>query len=476
MRQHDRRSEDGASLVMVLVFISIFGLILAGLLTEAGASVKYTTNVANHEKLVYAADAGVSAGIQQIQQNSELCPGVGMGTGPAISDVTVNNQTVSVTCAATVGTTLGSSGFAVVTTATGANSLKLSNAQAKKIKGPVFVSGSVSWGPGLQLSNGNFYQLKQPDGSCQAVPTSSQLSLSAPYGVYTCRTPADIGLPAGQLWPDQPHDPPAMPTATPSVNGTDVGSCRIFTPGVYSLPPNLKKGDNYFVSGTYYFTFTGTWNVKQATIYGGQPDPAYETRALVPAPTCATSSDTAYGGTGTGVEWIFGGTSRMYIDTQGSVELFARTGETGASPYLSLVGVPSESAWTSKGYSPNTVLSGTPILEIKDGNKQNLAVHGLLYAPNQDVALTATNSVLAQTLGGMVVSHLTMQSSASAQGLAVAVAAGPPAPREILVTATAHDSGGGRDVVSSAVIQVANDAPKTVTIKSWRTRGPSDAT
>jgi len=476
MRQHRRHNEDGASLVMVLVFISVFGLILAGLLTEAGASVKYTKNVKDHEALVYAADAGVSAAIQQLQQNNDICPQGGI-PGPGIPNVTVNGSTVATTCSVTSGSAFGSSGFAVITTATGANSLRLLNAQAKQIKGPVFVNGNVSWGPGLQLSNGNFYQLKQPDGSCQAAPTSSQLSIAAPYGAYVCKTPADLGIPSGQTLPATPHAPPAKPVPTDPVP-FEVGTCRIFTPGVYTSPPDLRKGDNYFVSGTYYFNFTTAdpWNVKQSTIYGGQRDAANEPRAFVPAPSCATSSDAAYGGTGTGVEWVFGGTSRLYIDTQGAVELFARTGEAGATSRISLVGVPNEPAWTNLGYAPNTLAAGTPILEIKDGNQQDVSIHGMLYAPNQDVILTATNTVLAQTLGGMVVSHLTMQSSASAQGLTVSITLGPADPREIVITATAADPDGGRAVVSTAVVQIANDAAKTVTVKSWRTRGPSDAT
>src|SRR2546423_1814620 len=74
MRSRKLRNQDGASLVIVLVFISIFGLIITGLLTEAGASVKYTDTVSNHEKKVYAADAGAQLGIQQLQQNTEICP------------------------------------------------------------------------------------------------------------------------------------------------------------------------------------------------------------------------------------------------------------------------------------------------------------------------------------------------------------------------------------------------------------------
>src|SRR5258708_1610940 len=83
MRPDDIRNQDGAALVMVLVFISVIGLVLAGLLTEAGVSVKYTNSVKEHQKLVYAADAGVTLAIQQLHQNNEICAG-GVGVGPGI--------------------------------------------------------------------------------------------------------------------------------------------------------------------------------------------------------------------------------------------------------------------------------------------------------------------------------------------------------------------------------------------------------
>jgi Tfp pilus assembly protein PilX len=452
------QSEDGASLVVVLMFISVFGLILSGLLTEAGASVRYTNTVSDHEKMVYASDAGISLGIQQLRQNNELCA-TPVGGGPAVPDTVVNGRTVSTTCTATSGSTLGGSGFAVITTSTGASSLDLSSGQAKKIKGPVYVSGGVSWGPGLNQNNGNFYQLK-PAGACPSAPTSGQLSITAPYAYY-CTTLAR---------PDPPHNPPTMPAAAPAY--VDSGSCRIFYPGKYTSPPALGSATNYFVSGVYYFEFTGQLQVKQTTVYGGKPDTS-ETRKFTSPPACAADPG---GTTGTGVEWIFGSGSWLNIDTQGQVELFKRTGETGTTTNkISLVGVPNESAWTTLGYVANTVANTSPIVDIKDGNPQDMAIHGLLYAPNQSVNLTATNTVISQTLGGIVAYSLSMKSSASASGMDISIEAGAPDPRQVLLTATAHGVGGERDSVSTAVVKVANDDARTVTVKSWRTRGPSDS-
>src|ERR1043166_7202866 len=101
VRRH--RDESGGSLVVVLIFITVFGLICAGLLTEASASVKFTSSVNTYESKLYAADAGVSFGIQQIHQNNDMCPGIGV-PGTPIPKVTIPAtssapaQTVDVSC------------------------------------------------------------------------------------------------------------------------------------------------------------------------------------------------------------------------------------------------------------------------------------------------------------------------------------------------------------------------------------------
>src|SRR5437764_233080 len=112
-RRIDR--EDGGSLVVVLIFISIFGLVMAGLMTESSANVAFTSRVNAHEVKVYAADAGVSYGIQQLRQDPAFCPRVG-ATGPSIPDLSVNGPTVtsvSVTCSVNSGSTGGADGYAV---------------------------------------------------------------------------------------------------------------------------------------------------------------------------------------------------------------------------------------------------------------------------------------------------------------------------------------------------------------------------
>ena len=472
------QGQGGAALIIVLIFISVFGLILSALMTESTVNVKYTTIVGDHEAKVYAADAGVSFGIQQLRQNNTLCPREG-ATGPPISTLTIDGphgdpRTVEVECSVNSGSTGGLDGYAIITRSPDPDSLVLSNAHEKKIDGYVYVTGGVDWGPGLIVTAGDFIHQKQ--GSSCLNPPGPKLTLDSPPYDYYCKSVAEFPR------PNPLYIAPAVPVVT-NPGYTDVGTCRVFRPGMYTSPPTLRTGDNYFISGVYYFNLddadpdNNVINVKQSTIYGGQPSLAEEAEQRFSLPADCADQDPP--GSNTGVEFIFGAKAQMAIDTQGQAELFGRTGEPSpASSNVSFVAVPlADPGWpTGPGnWVPSSLASGTPVLDIKDGDQQDIAIHGVIYVPTAGVELTATNDVLAQAMSGLLVWTLEMKSSASAQGLSVSVAAGHPNPRHIKITATALGTGTGeRPVQSSAVVEVSNDDSKTVTVESWRTRGPSD--
>jgi hypothetical protein len=498
MRSPDIRKQDGASLILVLVFISIFGLIIAGLLTEAGVSVRYTNTVSSHEEKVYAADAGVSFGIQQLRQNNELCPGAGQPSSATIPDINVNGRTVSVICSVTSGLTVGGLGFAAITTATGDNSLILSNAQPKTFSGSVYVSGGFTPGPGLKITKGNFWHHAGPYCTVGAAePAGLTVVDKPPYNYYCTATVAT---------PDPPHRPPSViPTLTDPAPGA-LGTCKIFYPGRYTVPPALntsppspgfQNGDNYFTSGVYYFDFTdpsAVLEVNGANVWGGQPTTYEKTQRTLKRvdgsiPACAQDNQVEVDASGTGVLFVFGTKSSMKV-TSGNAEIFGRANSDPADTgqkNMSFVSVPSD--WT--GWHTNTLPSGVdnngllqrPVFDIKDGDRQSITMHGMVYAPKQDFGLTATHSVFAQTLNGIVASRIYLQSSGSAGNVAITTAMNFPDPRHVLITACSPavlpgepcaGASGERAVQSSAVVALGNDALKTVTVESWRTRGPVD--
>ena len=82
------------------------------------------------------------------------------------------------------------------------------------------------------------------------------------------------------------------------------------------------------------------------------------------------------------------------------------------------------------------------------------------------MSLTATNSSTAAVTGGVDVYDLLLQSSAAGTGLVVSLASTTGA-RYVVVTSVAAGVAGEKSLTSQAVIQVANDGPRTVQIDSW---------
>jgi hypothetical protein len=487
MRAHHNSSEEGASLVIVLIVISLFGLVIGGLLTEAGASVKYTKTVSDHEKKVYAADAAVSLGIQQLQQHGTLCP-INL-SNEVVQVVTVNGVATQVSCNVTSGSTVGGLGYAIITLSPDNDSLSIqSGSDPKKVTGSVHVTGDVAgWNKGLDIDGGDFSQTKgngcisTTDGT---IPSSLAGSLTLDTGYpYTCETSSPT-VPS--------YTAPAVPglAQAPRAPSGSLSSCKFYYPGRYDSDPALDVSRvNYFATGVYYFTTgftitaTGTDTMR---VFGGQPA-SYETvRYASTMPSCATDSNAKsaapdgapeVNGPSTGVKFIFGSSAGMTSGDKSSTELFARTLNGNAdTSEPTLMSVPQN--WQAAGWA-YAVADHSLVLNFASGSDKNLLVHGLVYAPSRAVSLYATTDVDAAVLGGVIAWKVDLQSSNGGGGskLTISASDGTPAPRHIVVKAAAPHpapASGERQVVSTAVIQVANDSARTVTIESWRTRGPSD--
>lgn len=473
MRSRHFRDQDGASLVIVLVVISIFGLIAGGLLTEAGASVKYTTTVTNYEEKVYAADGGVALGIQQLQQHNELCPTA--GSSESLQTVDVNGYTVGVTCDVTAGSTVGGLGYAIITRSTGANSLVTQGGSSPKlVNGPVFIGGTFDGDPGMKVTNGNFKH-GSSSGCTSAAPAG--LTLDVGYS-YTCgAAEPNIPVPAA----------PSVPT-TPRASVAS-GSCTYFYPGKYTSVPTLGGGTNYFASGVYYFENMGQWDIDEV-VFGGEPadyedvrfsSPVPPAESYTPMPGCASDSAaiTAAGGnvpevTGTGAQFVLGGNSSIFLDVNSQIEVFARTLDgTSDTATASIVAVPD--SWVSGGWTESTDF--VSVYDFHNGSQPDSVIHGLVYLPEQNARLWSTNDVYAAVLGGIVAWELELQSSASGSGLQVSAGDGEPEPRHIVITAKAPsspDPDAGQQMISTAVVEIANDDAHTVTVHSWRTRRESE--
>ena len=128
------------------------------------------------------------------------------------------------------------------------------------------------------------------------------------------------------------------------------------------------------------------------------------------------------------------------------------------------MGISLQAATTDDGqFIGSSIPLSTPLMSVNGGDP-DLVVHGMVYAPTSYLDTFATSAPEGESFqGGLVVQKLNL----SASGLVAAVSAAPGT-RSIVVTATAKGTDGAVDVTATAVIELDNEAPRTVRVVSWR--------
>lgn len=452
-RRHPTRStrDEGAILPMAVVLVLVFGVLAAAMASYGAVSFRHHRVVRLQTSLRASAEAGLRYGLESMRLHTNLCSDqAAVGTNLAVKiPITPNNATVAVTCRYVSGNLPGPNMWSVILTGNGTSASvpelisQSGGGTLKRLDGPVYL-GVTS--PASRVSD-----LKSPvrinegdvfyyDATCAAnvvAPTIANLSFapSPPRGRLCATSTWQAVAPMPALPPKPlPIDPPGRDDL--------VAGCRIFFPGAYASPPALRKGDNYFISGEYYFEFDDTLEIKQADVQGGQPDPYSDD---VPAftnlaPSCAdvlSNPDVAAAETGYGATFVLGGRSKIDIGVQARVEIFSRIQAGGQNVSVQAV----ESA--GAGYNPSTLtVADGPILWMHPGSNNDMVVHGLIRVPNAQVAFgNVTNSVTAQATGGIVAASIDMQGSASANGWVIGRSTRPAATKVVL-TSTASDTTG----------------------------------
>lgn len=104
------RPEDGAILILALVFILIVSLSTLGLITFGGVGLKDATSLQGQRSLEYAADGATEAAVQAVRYSSlafsyppvDCLPDGAILTMPDSVTMTINGDLMVVDCAATV--------------------------------------------------------------------------------------------------------------------------------------------------------------------------------------------------------------------------------------------------------------------------------------------------------------------------------------------------------------------------------------
>lgn len=436
--------EDGSALVLALVFLSLFGLFTASLLTFAETSFRGTRGVRQQRSAVYAADGAVEGAINAIRGTAAL--GIDPAEGGSCPDFKtasdVNGEPVTVHCQGQTGsgTVGGGSGTALgILTLAGSDGTGLrcagppacengywqTSQQIVRVNGGVYSNSTiqVSRAPGAQL---NACPPSFPPAGCSTAPGAR--------GTVTARGACTSGkIVAFDLrCPDGPPDPAAAdPDYAPGQTAFDAshertpptcaaaGSGKVvsFLPGRYRSANALTALTNgsssctknlyWFQPGVYYFEFQDgeVWRITDpnVAVVGGvnngwtpAPPPARPWQVSMGSPS---SCRTELTGAASGVQFIFGGNSRLEI-TNGRMELCGLRAVAGSQPVgvyapksnlagSTLVAPPASSCLLRTPYDPS---AGDRCALIKTrGSKTTFIVKGTVYAPAVPVDLGMTN-------------------------------------------------------------------------------------
>jgi hypothetical protein len=246
----------------------------------------------------------------------------------------------------------------------------------------------------------------------------------------------------------QPPLPAKNTTNRTPTGKTNAKGCTVFQPGVYKKPPVIGAGtQNFFEPGTYSFEFDGEIQIKNAVVTAGTSGPSgagsspvARTSSTFASPWCATAIDAFNkpGNTNTGVTWILSDKSRINVDPNGLVELFAPLAATTTqmmSP--SIIALESSTAQ----YNANTLGAiGPPLIDLQEGSSNGVVIHGGVWAPTAAINLgNIAQSANGQFMGGVVVASLNLQTAASAGNFNLRVVT-TSATRRVVLTSTSGNT------------------------------------
>lgn len=332
-----RRDEDGAVLVMALVFLTVAGLLVSALLSFSDTNFRTTIAVRDQRNVVYAADGAVDAAINAFRFNG-TCP---------VSHPTVNGVAMGVTCtAATTSSATPSNAppLAVITRATqasGEDGIVIASGALTRVRGGAFSNNTVDVSAGAALEVAGTLKARW---GCNR-PELVTVTVGAPE--------CDIGNAAYAAGDDPNYAPlasaapaaavlPVCPPAGPVVflpgsytNASALNALFTSCAGrVFHFRPNVDG-----TAGAYYFDFedagTHEWTITGANtvVVGGQLAAGFDVLDPAATPVGERCDDDQ-----PGVQFIFGNDSRLNIDS-GDVELCADHDPTDTKQEIAVYGM-----------------------------------------------------------------------------------------------------------------------------------------
>lgn len=534
--------DSGTTLIIVLVFMVVVGLLLGAFLGKAETVTSSGIALRDRSQQQYALDAGAERALQLLRSDVADATTAGpaskcINAAGGVSDITaesgglaVNGHLIRYTCQTLAGSTIdpnsGSpTNFAIVLTSTSANALTTQSGQATgqsstcanpagslKIGGSIYIRGDETDSGVTKrviVCGGDIVRFA---GTNPLAPECTPAELAAltrlvrdPLFLKACTEQTVMQAVPTVVLPTAPTvdfaadvAPLGRPLYVDIPSGTDM--CRVFYPGLYRTPPDLLTNShdgNYFVSGLYYFEFSGNDVLhieSNTTVVAGDPakspsgvgadvrasggsttcDAVHDAPAITAITTLVPTLDLgSYYFASGGAEFVFGKRARLEVSGQLTLNTAPVAPNTS---FISVVGVrgagdpgqDSSATDLARGYT--LWASNDPIIENQSASS-SLVINGKVVVPSGDVEIFASNPTDGVVRGGLIARTLDLGASVQGGGLAISAPAfaGNPAPppfRTVQVVSKEPSAPGIKQVVEATI---SNYSPFTVDILSWRT-------
>lgn len=418
------RRDEGASLVLVMVFVMVTGLVVGSLLTFAGTGISSAAQTRDRHVLASDAAGAMDVAINALRQSSyadpaQSCPVDGMVVDGSAGDVTIDcspEPGSGVSAGVVPITSLNRPGSAVLTLGTSGTGLEKASNGVLRIKGRVVVNTNIDVPSANSLVEVDQAPVLARTG-CTPGKVTSTVSVDCamtgtPPESKDPATLTDADMPGGSAIAAgyaQPPSGPAdlvhriVPTSCPA------GAVVQMQPGYYDDAVALTAMTNscakpvHFTPGVYYFDFrneemgalpaaarpmssgTNRWSINNSNaafyLVGGTPQAWSATGPTTFPGSCVTPLTTTLDNRG--VQFVFGGSSRMEV-LAGKVELCgqysvdrpalvvygARAGATVTVPARTL---PATTA-TSPVAAPEVPFTAPDRARVRDGSLATAAV------------------------------------------------------------------------------------------------------
>jgi hypothetical protein len=406
--------DTGATLVFALIFITVVAVGVGAVLTLVDANLRSTTALRAQAAEAAAADGAANLAINALRRGTYVAGADCFGGGVPL---TLSNfytpqggttGSVAVDCeqdvphsAATPITDTNTPDDALVTLATSGTGIDI-DVKGEGGDNELYLDGTVFSNSGISVKKGDLYATSiSARGNCTG-KTSMHPSPSCNIIGGSNRDPGYAAPPA------------------PTQNGTAPTACTgrnqnyTFEPGRFTDVSKLNAITNgcdggvfWFKPGRYYFSFNGEWRITRGFLIGGgstRPANPPTVPGACPAPLPPMSGGAwTPPGAGEGVQFIFGGESRMYIDGSARMELCGEYSPTTVPVAIfGLKGAISHPTFPVAG--PGTcIVNGTcSILSTNKNGNFAFYLHGATYVPRATINLHLKKDLVTAFRAGIV--------------------------------------------------------------------------